>query len=334
MNARCEVHRLGLVEYRRAWELQDALAAEIARGVRPPALLLLQHPHTYSFGRRGKPEHLLWDAARLAQEGVQVVWSDRGGDVTYHGPGQLVGYPLLPLGALYAGAAAGSQPEGETRRPEVAAGFSAVGATSDFGAVNCLGAPPGPNLAPHNQQQTAPGRTPGETPGRTPGGTPGETPVKAPGETPPEPSAGQTLIPKADYVGYLRRLEETIILALMRLGVASGQIPGLSGVWLQPDAASRCTHCRPELRRAPAKIAAVGVKVDVHGVTRHGFAVNVAPEMRFWDGIIACGLQGHAVASLADLMDPPPDVDTVAALVSAAFGEVFGYEMVDVDTSR
>jgi len=267
MNSRCEVHRLGLMEYRQAWELQEALAAEIARGVRPPTLLLLQHPHTFTFGRRGKPEHLLWDAAQLAQEGVQVVWSDRGGDITYHGPGQLVGYPLLPLGALYAGAASG------------------------------------PNLAPHRIQNDDLNQAPFD-----------------PG-----------LVSKVDYVGYLRRLEETIILALMRLGVASGQIPGLSGVWLQPDAASRCTHCRPELRRAPAKIAAVGVKVDVHGVTRHGFAVNVAPDMRFWDGIIACGLQGHAAASLADVLDPPPEVETVAALVSAAFGEVFGYQMLDVD---
>src|SRR5512139_2458833 len=93
----CEVMRLGLVPYLEAWEYQNRLAEAIGRGRRPPTLLLLEHPHTYTFGRRGHPENLLWDAAELKRRGVSVYWVDRGGDVTYHGPGQLVGYPLLPL---------------------------------------------------------------------------------------------------------------------------------------------------------------------------------------------------------------------------------------------
>jgi hypothetical protein len=96
MSNPCEVRRLGLVEYQQAWQLQDELAAEIASGRRPPTLLLLEHPHTYTFGRSGHPENLLWDGDELARRGVSVHWVDRGGDVTYHGPGQLVGYPLLP----------------------------------------------------------------------------------------------------------------------------------------------------------------------------------------------------------------------------------------------
>ena len=95
----CHLHDLGLIDYDAAWGLQDRLAGEIARGERPPTLLLLEHPHTYTFGRSGQAANLLWSESELARRGAAVRWIDRGGDVTYHGPGQLVGYPLLPLGS-------------------------------------------------------------------------------------------------------------------------------------------------------------------------------------------------------------------------------------------
>ena len=88
---------LGEVPYRTAWELQRALVAEVAQGLRPDTLLLLGHPHVFTFGRRGHAEHLLWDEAERERRAVEVVWCDRGGDATYHGPGQLVGYPILDL---------------------------------------------------------------------------------------------------------------------------------------------------------------------------------------------------------------------------------------------
>ena len=88
---------LGLIEYETAWKLQEQYAAEIAAGKRPPTLLLLEHPHVYTFGRRGKQENLLWGESQLKEKGIAIHWVDRGGDVTYHGPGQLVGYPLIPL---------------------------------------------------------------------------------------------------------------------------------------------------------------------------------------------------------------------------------------------
>jgi hypothetical protein len=91
------IEDLGLIEYESAWKLQDTYAAEIAEGKRPPTLLLLEHPHVYTFGRRGKQENLLWGESQLKEKGIAIHWVDRGGDVTYHGPGQLVGYPLLPL---------------------------------------------------------------------------------------------------------------------------------------------------------------------------------------------------------------------------------------------
>jgi lipoate-protein ligase B len=135
---------------------------------------------------------------------------------------------------------------------------------------------------------------------------------------------GDGHIPDADYVGYVRKLEKTIIGALARLGLAAGQRSGLTGVWVQGDVHSRCARCKLEDRKKPAKIAAIGVKVDARGVSRHGFALNVNPDMEYWDGIIACGLQDEPIVSLADLFDPPPTMERVKDEVVKAFREVFG----------
>ena len=237
-----EILDLGLIEYERAWKLQEEFARDIAEGKRPPTLLLLEHPHVYTFGRRGKQENLLWGESQLKEKGIAIHWVDRGGDVTYHGPGQLVGYPLLPLGT--------------------------------------------PDPQPLSMEMGV-------------------------------------RIPDADYVGYVRKLEETLIVALARLGLAAGQRSGLTGVWVQADVHSRCPRCKPEDRRKPAKIAAIGVKVDVRGVSRHGFALNVNPDMDYWDGIIACGLENEPIVSLADLFPEPPSMEHVKQEVINAFGEVF-----------
>ena len=238
-----EVLELGLIEYERAWKLQDEYAREIAEGKRPPTLLLLEHPHVYTFGRRGKQENLLWGESQLKEKGIAIHWVDRGGDVTYHGPGQLVGYPLMPLAPV------------------------------------------------------------------------------------PSPREGDGRIPQADYVGYIRKLEKVLIVALARLGLAAGQRSGLTGVWIQADVHSRCPRCKPEDRQKPAKIAAIGVKVDARGISRHGFALNVNPDMEYWEGIIACGLQDEPVVSLADLFPVPPAMERVKQEVVASFREVFGYAL-------
>jgi len=91
---------LAEVPYRQAWDLQRALVDSVRRGEHPGALLLLQHPHVFTIGRRGDGSTLLWSEEECARRGVDVVWSDRGGDATYHGPGQLVGYPVLDLARL------------------------------------------------------------------------------------------------------------------------------------------------------------------------------------------------------------------------------------------
>ena len=93
------VEWLGRAEYEQAWNLQKRLVREIDRGERGDSLLLLEHPPTYTIGSDRHPEHLLLGPEELARRGISVFQIDRGGDITYHGPGQLVGYPLLYLGA-------------------------------------------------------------------------------------------------------------------------------------------------------------------------------------------------------------------------------------------
>lgn len=91
------VARLGTVPYRTAWDLQRRLVDERRDGRRGDVLLLLEHPKVYTFGSRADRGNLLLGPDELERRGIEVVEVDRGGDVTYHGPGQLVGYPILAL---------------------------------------------------------------------------------------------------------------------------------------------------------------------------------------------------------------------------------------------
>ena len=219
---------MGVVPYQQAWDLQTQLASQVASREIPATLLLLEHPHTYTFGRSGHANNLLWNDEQLKERGIQVYWVDRGGDVTYHGPGQLVGYPLIQL--------------------------------KNQGLLSSL-------------------------------------------------ETDTTTLPQADYLGYLRKLEQVIIMALQSFGVKAQRIKKLTGVWVNG-----------------AKIAAIGVKVDVHGVARHGFALNVSPDMSYWDGIIGCGLDGYSITSLATLLTSPPSMQQVRQAVINAFGEVFRFD--------
>lgn len=91
------VLRAGHMPYQEAWEQQRQLGRLRSAGSIGDTLMLVEHPHTYTFGSRPKPEQLLVPRATLAAQGVALVESDRGGDITYHGPGQIVGYPILKL---------------------------------------------------------------------------------------------------------------------------------------------------------------------------------------------------------------------------------------------
>jgi len=88
---------LGRTPYREAWDLQAELVSALRDGQVANTLLLLEHPHVFTMGKAAKSEHLLWDGAEQARRQVDVIWSDRGGEATYHGPGQLTGYPILDL---------------------------------------------------------------------------------------------------------------------------------------------------------------------------------------------------------------------------------------------
>ncbi len=93
----CVVRQLGQVEYREAYWLQKELLQERLKGRIADTLLLLEHPPTITVGKAGKLENVLVPPAELAATGVSLILTDRGGDVTYHGPGQIVGYPILDL---------------------------------------------------------------------------------------------------------------------------------------------------------------------------------------------------------------------------------------------
>lgn len=245
MSGICQVHELGMVPYQEAWDIQNTLAGEIQSGIRPPTLLLLEHPHTYTFGRSGNARNLLWGETELAEKGIEVHWVDRGGDITYHGPGQLVGYPLLSLG-----------------RPQS------------------------------------------------------------------QPAHESGHLPRVDYIGYLRKLEAALISTLEAFGLRGEQHPGMTGVWLNTatDPGLPDSNLHPGQR--PVKIASIGVKVDSHGISRHGFALNVDPDMSYWEGIIACGLDGYGETSLGEVLSTAPDMKTVIDRLVIAFGEQFGFKMI------
>ena len=233
---RCHVYRLGMIPYEQAWDLQREMAAEIGAGEREPALLLLEHPHTFTFGRQGNADHLLWNEDLIKKHDVAVHWVDRGGDITYHGPGQLVGYPLLPLGRV--------------------------------------------DYTDH--------------------------------------------LPRADYVGYIRKLERTLIAALDSLGITGIGIDGLTGVWIPAEIASQINAINK-----PAKICSIGIRVSSSGVSQHGFAFNINPQMSYWQGIIACGEPNFPSIALADLLDQPPDMRRMQDLVVAAFVDVFRFAVLE-----
>jgi lipoate-protein ligase B len=181
------VIQLGTIDYRRAWDLQAELATEVHAGRQPNTLLLLDHPHVYTMGRLSCPEHLLLAPDQLTRRGIDLVETDRGGQITYHGPGQLIAYPVVDL--------------------------------------------------------------------REWGG-----PLK-----------------------YVRTLEQVIIQSLADFGISAGLEEGLTGVWV-----------------GEGKIAAIGVKIS-RGVAYHGLAINVEPDLSYFDHIVPCGISDRAVTSMKQI---------------------------------
>jgi lipoyl(octanoyl) transferase len=201
--------QLGIVDYREAWDLQRRLVDLRRTGEVGDLLLLLEHPAVYTMGKRTDRAHLLFDDTERARRGIDLVEVDRGGDITYHGPGQLVGYPILRLASI------------------------------------------------------------------------------------------------RGVVDYVRTVEEVLIRALARFGVVGQRSEGYTGVWVDDE-----------------KIAAIGVRVASGAITSHGFALNVAPPMDHFSGIVPCGITDRGVTSLA-AQGVNATVTDVAVAVTEAVGEVF-----------
>ena len=215
---------LGQIEYDAAWEMQkEMVAARVADPALADELLLLEHPPTYTLGRSGTLDHLLLDDAELAENGFAVRWVDRGGDITYHGPGQLVGYPILNLKRFFQ-----------------VQGFD-----------------------------------------------------------------------KPDFRRYLRNLEAVIMQTLAGFGIDGWRYDGYTGVWVDcPD--------------GPRKIAAIGVRVNVKGISSHGFALNVDPDLDHFGNIIPCGITEHGVVSMAEILERPLATTDLLQPIVDAFADVFG----------
>jgi lipoyl(octanoyl) transferase len=186
------------------------VASAVHDGRHPDSLLLLEHTPVFTIGRRSDGSTLLWSEEECARRGVEVVWTDRGGDATYHGPGQLVGYPILDLARL-----------------------------------------------------------------------------------------------GSDILRHIRDLERSLIAYLAAIGLESEPGgPALTGVW-----------------SAGAKVGAIGVKLNQHTVSSHGFALNLTTDLEvFNQGIVPCGLAGKRATSVRELGGP----DITVADAARAFPDHFG----------
>lgn len=190
--------RHGLVDYQKAWESQKAIHQDVVDGKRPNTLLLLEHPSVFTAGRRT-------EESEKPTDGTPVIEVDRGGRITWHGPGQLVGYPIVRL------------------------------------------------------------------------------------------------INPAELVGFVREIESGLMAVCSELGLATERIDGRSGVWVRDSDGDR-------------KIAAIGVRV-AKGVTMHGFALNVNPDLSAFNAIIPCGIVDAGVTSLEIELQRSITIEEVAPLV-------------------
>lgn len=205
------VHSLQLQAMER---VRDSQTAEV--------IILVEHTPTITLGRRGDAANILADPETLAALGIEVHRVERGGDVTYHGPGQLVAYPILRLREYVAGA-------------------------SD----------------------------------------------------------------------YMHLLEEVVIRTLSDFRIQAGLRPGMIGVWVGHD-----------------KVCALGVRIRA-GITMHGLALNVDPDMGHWGTIVPCGIHDGGVTSIRALLGSTPEMGGVKERLAARFAEAFGVRLLRAgDASR
>jgi lipoyl(octanoyl) transferase len=211
----CSIIDLGLIAYAEAWDLQKRVVAARKAGVFEDVLLFSEHPHVITLGRSGNRANLLASESVLRQKGVEYFETTRGGDITYHGPGQIVGYPILNLGAI-----------------------------------------------------------------------------------------------RRDVVWYVRALEEVMIRASAEWGVSANRIAGKTGIWVGEA-------------NSEEKLGAIGVHIS-RWVTSHGFAYNVATDLRYFDLIVPCGIAERQTTSLEKLLQRKVLLDEIRPLLGKQLGEIFG----------
>jgi lipoyl(octanoyl) transferase len=212
---------LGIIAYDSACELQHWLVQARKTQAIPDLLLLCQHPHVITLGRNGKREHLRVASHVLGQMQVDFRPTDRGGDITYHGPGQIVGYPIV-------------------------------------------------DLAEHRR----------------------------------------------DIRWYVEQLEEIMIGATARFGIAGKRLAGAHGVWADTPLGEQ-------------KLAALGVHLS-RWVTSHGFAYNVSTDLSYFDLIVPCGMPDKRATSLECLLGRAVSIEEVLPHLIEHFGRVFERRMVPV----
>lgn len=214
-------HDLGLVPYGPVHRLQRALVEQRRLDQIGDLALFLEHLPVITLGRRADPAHILASPQELERQGIAVHQVERGGDVTYHGPGQLVVYPIVRL--------------------------------RDHG----LGA--------------------------------------------------------GDY---MHLLEEVVVATLAEYGIRAGRRQGLIGVWVGND-----------------KLCALGVRV-MRGITMHGLALNVAPDMAHWATIVPCGIRDGGVGSMAAILADVPAVASVARALARHLAAALGLTPTWIDAAR
>jgi lipoyl(octanoyl) transferase len=215
----------GLLPYAPACALQHQLVEARKAGAIPDLLLFCEHPHTITLGRNGKKEHLRASNHLLSQMNVTFHETNRGGDITYHGPGQIVGYPVLDLTAH-----------------------------------------------------------------------------------------------RRDVRWYVQQLEETMIRATADFKVTAARVEGRHGIWVGQSPIEE-------------KLAALGVHLS-RWVTSHGFAYNVATDLRYFDLIVPCGIAGKRATSLERVLDRAVRTDEVRPRLAAHFGELFERDMLRVSRAE
>lgn len=218
---------LGRVPYGEGLELQRQLIEARYENRIGNTLVLLEHPPVLTLGRNASRANILASDEFLAYRGVEIHEINRGGDVTYHGPGQLVGYPIFDL---------------------------------------------------------------------------------------------RSFTPRLGAVEYVRMIEEALIRACGDFGVPATRVAGRTGVWTMAGGAVQ-----------EKKIAAIGVHI-ARGITSHGFAFNVNPDLRDFQLIVPCGIADREVTSLEREVDPPPAMEAVRNAVARQFGHVFGHQVLWVES--